>query len=86
MKRRLAGILILLLLLVGASAEDYRRLRRDGVEYEYNSQVTALLYAGIDSQGRMQTTDRYTIAPRADAINLIVLDGYRERIRVLAIS
>lgn len=82
----MAVLLIAALLPVGALAEGYQRVTYEGVEYEYNAQVTAILYAGVDSKEEMQTTNRYTIAPRADTINLIVLDGYRQSIRVLAIS
>ena len=90
MKRRwmryLAALLLTVLSAAGACGEGYQRVVYEGVEYEYNPQVTAILYAGVDSDGEMRTTDRYTIAPRADTINLIVLDGYHKRIRILAIS
>lgn len=85
MKRLIA--LILLCLMPGlASAQSYQLVEHDGVAYEYNPQVTTILYAGIDSSGLIITTDRYSIAPRADTINLIILDEYHGTMRVLAIS
>lgn len=90
MKRRwmryLAALLLTVLSAAGARGEGYQRVVYEGVEYEYNPQVTAILYAGVDSDGEMWTTDRYTIAPRADTINLIVLDGYHTFIVLLLLS
>ena len=85
MKRLIA--LILLLLVPGlARAQGYQLLEAEGVMYEYNPQITAILFAGVDSDGPMTTTDRYSVAPRADTINLIILDGYHKTMRILAIS
>ena len=85
MKRLIA--LILLCFMPGlASAQGYQLVEYAGVAYEYNPQITTILYAGIDSTGPITTTDRYSIAPRADTIDLIILDEYHETMRVLAIS
>ena len=85
MKKWLA-FLLLCLLPCAAAADSYLLRSHDGVDYEYNQQITTILYAGVDSSGPMTTTDRYTIAPRADTINLIILDGYHGTLRILAIS
>ena len=85
MKRLLA--LILLCLVPGlALAQGYQLVEYQGVAYEYNPKITTILYAGVDSDGPMTTTDRYSIAPRADTINLIILDEYHQTMRILAIS
>lgn len=65
---------------------DYRQVTWDGKHYSYNNQVTAILYAGVDSDSELVTSNRYTIAPRADTIELIILDGYHKKTSILAIS
>lgn len=65
---------------------DYRRICVDGHSYTYNTQITAILYAGLDSQGELETYNRYTIAPRADSIEVVILDHYHKKISILAIS
>lgn len=65
---------------------DYRKICVDGKTYTYNSRITAILYAGLDSQGELETYNRYTIAPRADSIELVILDQYHKKISILAIS
>lgn len=91
MRKRLLVLLLALIAVAGllpggALAQSYLLRTVDGVTYEYNQQITTILYAGVDSEGPMTTTDRYTIAPRADTINLVILDGYHGTLRVLAIS
>ena len=91
MRKRLLVLLLALIAVAGllpggVLAQSYLLRTVDGVTYEYNQQITTILYAGVDSEGPMTTTDRYTIAPRADTINLIILDGYHGTLRVLAIS
>ena len=90
MRKRLLVLLLALIAVAGllpggALAQSYLLRTVDGVTYEYNQQITTILYAGVDSEGPMTTTDRYTIAPRADTINLVILDGYHGTLRVLAI-
>lgn len=65
---------------------DYHNIIYKDKKYVYNSQITAVLYSGLDSDSELVTSNRYTIAPRADSIELIVLDNYHKVIRVLAIS
>ncbi|MGN0996054.1 MAG: LCP family protein [Candidatus Ventricola sp.] len=84
--KRLMTLLLLCLLPGLASAQGYQLVEYQGVAYEYNPTITTILYAGVDSDGPMTTTDRYTIAPRADTINLIILDGYHQTMRILSIS
>ncbi|MGN1015424.1 MAG: LCP family protein [Faecousia sp.] len=65
---------------------DYRRITVDGRDYTYNNQITLILYAGIDSDAALETYNRYTIAPRADSVELIILDQYHKKISILALS
>lgn len=72
----------------GAEIPDvgYQRISFEGKQYEYNSQITAIMFAGIDSGDELTTYNRYSIAPRADTIDLLILDNYRKQMRLLAIS
>lgn len=64
----------------------YHRITRDGKVYEYNSGITTILYAGVDSEEELVTSNRYSVAPRADSINLIILDDYHKSVKILAVS
>lgn len=66
--------------------DDYHTIIYNNKKYVYNPQITAVLYAGVDSEDELVTYNRYSIAPRADVIELIVLDDYHKTIKVLAIS
>lgn len=65
---------------------DYHNLVYRNKNYTYNPQITTVLYAGVDSDGELTTSNRCSIAPRADSIELIVLDNYHKTMKVLAIS
>lgn len=65
---------------------DYHRLEYDKKKYVYNQKITTVLYAGVDSDTELITYNRYTIAPRADTIELVILDNYHKVIKILAIS
>ena len=65
---------------------DYRYLTRNGKKYAYNSRIMTVLYAGIDSEKELVSYNRYSIAPRADAVELIVMDDYHKKVSVLSIS
>ncbi len=64
----------------------YRNLTYKGKRYQYNSLITTVLYAGLDSEGEMTVNDAYGIAPRADSIQLAVLDKKNKKMTVLAIN
>ena len=68
------------------SDAGYQRITYQGSDYEYNSQITVIMYMGIDSDGKLETYNRYSVAPRADTIDLLILDDYHKKIRLLAIS
>lgn len=65
---------------------DYHNIIYHNKKYVYNPQTTAVLYAGVDSDDELVTYNRYSIAPRADSIELIVLDNYHKVMKILAIS
>ncbi|MDO4322033.1 MAG: LCP family protein [Lachnospiraceae bacterium] len=64
----------------------YRRITYNGKEYQYNSLITTVLYAGVDSEGVLETMGSYTDAPRADSINLVILDKKNQRMTIMPIN
>lgn len=71
----------------GALSENsYQNITFEGKNYVYNSKATAVLYAGIDSAGEIETYNRYTVASRADTIELFILDDYHKTVKILGIS
>lgn len=66
--------------------ENYLHVSYDGKEYDYNSRITTVLYAGIDSGGELTTSNRYSTAPRANTICVVVLDDYHKYVKLLTIS
>ena len=40
----------------------------------------------MDSEEELVTSNRYSVAPRADSINLIILDDYHKSVKILAVS
>lgn len=64
----------------------YQDIMYNGQAYRYNNRVTAILYAGIDSEEPLKATGAYTAAPRADSISLIVMDELNERITIIALN
>lgn len=65
---------------------DYHSIIYNNKKYVYNTQITSLLYAGVDASEVLTTTNRYTIAPRADSVELVILDNYHKSIKILALS
>lgn len=64
----------------------YQQVTYAGKQYEYNNRIRTILFAGVDAAGDLETSNRYTIAPRADTIELVIMDGYRKKISILTIS
>ena len=61
-------------------ASGYRNITYKGKKYQYNSLITNILYAGIDSLGKIEKTG-YTAAPRADTVSLVVLDKKHKKMK-----
>jgi len=68
------------------SSEGYREITYQGETWSYNNLVTTVLFAGVDSTGKMEASKRYGTAARADSIELIVMDKYNNRLTVVAIN
>ena len=68
------------------AGSGYRDIVYKGKKYRYNNRITTILYAGVDSDGPLQSSQRYTVAPRADSISLVVLDELNERMTILALN
>lgn len=64
----------------------YRNLTYNGKQYQYNSLITTVLYAGIDSTGTMKSGKTYSNKARADSISLVVLDKKHKKMSILALS
>ena len=64
----------------------YRRITYQGKEYQYNSLITTILYAGIDSEGEMKASNAYSNKARADSISLVILDKKHQKMRILALN
>ncbi len=64
----------------------YRNITFQGQNYSYNNRITTILYAGVDSDTPLVQTAKYTLAPRADSISLIVLDELHRKMTVIALS
>lgn len=74
---------------VGASVDmgsGYRNISYNGKNYQYNSLITTILYAGVDSEGEMAASAQYASAPRADSISLIVLDKKHGKMTIIGIN
>ena len=67
-------------------SSGYRDVTWQGKHYRYNNLVTAILFAGLDSDGEMTEYSIYTKAPRADSIQLVILDQKNQVIKVVGIS
>lgn len=66
--------------------DGYRTRIYDSQEYQYNSLITTILYAGIDSEGRMEQTSTYSNKARADSIALVILDKKKQKMSILALN
>ena len=64
----------------------YRNITYKGRKYQYNNRITTILYAGLDSEAPLVQNAKYTMAPRADSISLIVLDDLHKKATVIALS
>ena len=64
----------------------YRDITYHGKQYRYNTRITSILYAGVDSDGEMTKFSRYTDAPRADSISLVVMDEFHHKLTVIALN
>ena len=65
---------------------DYRNILYKGEKYQYNDRVTTILYAGVDSTGKMESSVQYSDKARADTIALVVMDETNQKMTILSIN
>jgi LCP family protein required for cell wall assembly len=64
----------------------YRHVTYQDKQYEYNTRVTTILYVGIDSLDKLESSKVYGQAPRSDAFVLAVLDEYSHTMTMVALN
>lgn len=64
----------------------YRNIEYKGESYQYNNRITTILYAGVDSVGKMEESEQYGNKARADSIALVVMDEKKEKMSILSIN
>lgn len=68
------------------TGSGYRDITYKGEKYHYNNLITSILYAGVDSTGKMEAKAQYGNKARADSIQLVVMDEKKNRISVVSVS
>lgn len=66
--------------------DGYRSRTWQGKEYQYNSLITTILVAGLDSEGEMEAVPTYGNKARADSIALVILDKQHQKIKILTLN
>ncbi|MDO5423995.1 MAG: LCP family protein [Eubacteriales bacterium] len=64
----------------------YRNITYQGKNYQYNSLITTILYAGVDSEGKLDSDVTYSNKERADSISLVILDEKNKKMTIMALS
>ena len=64
----------------------YRDITYKGEKYRYNNRVTSILYAGVDSTGKMEAKVRYGNKARADSIQLLVMNEKTNKMSVVSVN
>ena len=64
----------------------FRNIEYKGESYQYNNRITTILYAGVDSVGKMEESEQYGNKARADTIALVVMDEKKEKMSILSIN
>jgi len=57
----------------------YRTVSWQGKEYLYNSLITTVLYAGLDSMEPLKASETYSNKARADSVSVVILDKKRKK-------
>ena len=55
-------------------------------EYQYNSLITTVLYAGLDSTDPLKASETYSNKARADSISVVILDKKKKKMSILALN
>ena len=64
----------------------YRTVSWQGKEYLYNSLITTVLYAGLDSMEPLKASETYSNKARADSVSVVILDKKRKKMSILALN
>lgn len=64
----------------------YRTLSWKGKEYQYNSLITTVLYAGVDSTTPLKASEVYSNKARADSVSVVILDKKKKKMSILALN
>lgn len=64
----------------------YRTRTWDGKEYQYNAQITNILYAELDSEGKLEAEATYGGKAKAETLTLFILDKKNQKINVLTLD
>ena len=68
------------------SDEGSYMMTYNGVEYEYNNNIMSVMLIGIDSTGKIESTDTYGDHARADNIEILILDRKSNKVSIMPIS
>ena len=66
--------------------DGYRTIEYNGKEYQYNTQMLTILYAEIDSEGKMQADTMYGNKARVLNTSLLILDKKKEKINIITLD
>lgn len=64
----------------------YRTRTWDGKEYQYNAQITNILYAELDSEGKLEAEATYGGKAKAETLTLFIMDKKNQKINVLTLD
>lgn len=64
----------------------YRTITWKDKEYQYNSLITTVLSAGLDSTDPLKASETYSNKARADSISVVILDKKKKKMSILALN
>lgn len=64
----------------------YRTITWKDKEYQYNSLITTILYAGLDSTAPLKASETYSNKARADSVSVVILDKKKKKMSILALN
>ena len=64
----------------------YRTITWKDKEYQYNSLITTILYAGLDSTDPLKASETYSTKARADSISVVIFGQKKEKMSILALN
>ena len=64
----------------------YRTITWKDREYQYNSLITTILYAGLDSTDPLKASETYSNKARADSVSVVILDKKKKKMSILALN